>query len=777
MKIFRAYQKTRFFLVVNILGLAVGLAAAIMLILLVINEAGYDRHFAGSDRIVSLNTVMEEGDQVSRWPISVRGAYTEVPARVPGLKAAVQLFDGRGVEVQNGMERLQGLTTYYTDPEFFEVFQMEFVEGSATSALTDPLSLVLTRPRAEAIFGSAEEAMGKTLRIHDVDHVVTAVVEPLPLNTHFSFDILVLIESNSIRTAGGAEFYTYYLIEEGSSVADIRAAIEREYTELLKPWIQGYSSRVYGKTELLTDIYLRSEADWSPGRRNSMRFLWMLSALALVILAFAVTNFINLFAAQGETRMKEIGVRKSYGAGVGDLVRLFFGEVGGLVVVAFALGLVLAWRLTPAFSSLIDKPIDTGQFLNPVFVACTAALLVVTIVLSASYTALYLSRLDPLDILGKRLRFGKSRLTTAVVCFQSVVTIVLMSLIVMMNRQSGYLKDIPVGYDPKGVMIFTSNLILRANHNAVLDELRAIPAIAEASGADHNVGRSGSGENISLYGSTEGVKSTNVYRIVPGLGELMRFEIVEGGFWTQQTPGRSVVLNEAAVRMLELEPPVVGQQVDYHGPATVTGVVRDFFYDDPEGVIQPLTFGPTWNGGTPAMYYVRLHEGADQVAAQAAVQNAMRKFDPDFVLSPRWSEDIYDSLFSEIDNHGQILFAGSILSLILAMLGLLAIHLYSVVRRIKEIGIRRINGASRGEIFALLSRDILRWILLAGVVAVPVAWWLGQKYLFSVANHVPLDWTMLVLPVVIQLVVAFAVTSGISIWTCSRNPVESLKHE
>jgi putative ABC transport system permease protein len=774
MNLFNAYKKTKFFLAVNILGLATGLAAAIMLILFVINEYSYDRHFAAAGRIVSLNTVMEDANVVEHLPINLRTAYTEVPALVPGIEAAAQIYFGGDVEAQSGSQRFQDLELLYVDPEFFDIFDMTFVEGTPQNVLGDASSLVITRPRAEAIFGTTRAAMGKTLVVRDHDYTVTAVVEPLPVNTHFSFDMLVRNTFNYTSL----EFYTFYLIDTGQSIDNVRRAIEKEYTELLKPWAEGFSGKTYGETERLTDIYLKAKADWTLGKSNTMEFIWMLSALAFFILMFAITNFVNLFTAQGETRMKEIAVRKTHGAGVADLVRQLFAEVGTVVTVAFALGMVAAVQLTPAFARLIQKEIDMRQFFDPVFLGCLAGLLIVTVVLSASYTSLYLSRQNPLDIFGRRLKFLRNRgLTTAIVCFQSAVTIVLISFIMIVGRQADYLKNITIGYNPQGVMIVRSNSIIGANYDAVTQELASLPMVERVAGAIHTVGRSGSysGQIIKLPGSTDGHKSINEYRVSAGLAELMDFKLMEGEFFTDDSPEDALIVNQATVEMLGLDYPVVGRQVDYLGdPMTITGVVGDFVYDEPENRIQPMAFTKSRRF---SFIYIRLRPGTDRMEAQEAVQIALRKFDPDHVLSPIWSEDIYESKFSEIDNRGRILFVGSLLSVFLAMMGLVAIHLYSAMRRTKETGIRRILGATRGEIFMLLSRDMLCWISIAGLVAVPVAWWLAVRMFSSVEKHAQLDWTMFVIPVAIQIVVALAVTSGVSVNVSSTNPVKSLKAE
>jgi putative ABC transport system permease protein len=776
MKFFRAYQKTKLFLAVNIAGLAVGLAAAIMLILFVVNEYSYDRHFANADRIVSLNTVMEGADLTERMPINLRTAYTDLPSRVAGIETAAQIYDSRGVEVAYGSERIQNVTLFYTDPEFFEIFDMTFVEGSGRDALKDQSSLVITRPRAEVIFGSAAGAMGKTVSIRNTDYTVTAVVEALPMNTHFSFDMLARMpyEMTSL------EYFTFYLIAPGQDIDEVRRAIKKEYTAQLVPWAEDFSGKTWGETELLTDIYLKTEADWTMGKSNTMGFIWMLSALALFILMFAITNFINLFTAQGETRMKEIAVRKTHGAGIGDLVRQLFAEVGMVVATAFVIGMVLATQLTPWFSTLIGKDIDIDQFLNPVFIACIAGLFVVTVVLSASYTSLYLSRQNPLDIFGRRLKFVRNRrLTTMIVCFQSAVTIVLVAFILIVGRQAAWLKNIPAGYNPRDVMMVSANSALTSNYRAVAQELTALPIVKSVAASQHNVGGGASGQLINRPGSSEGDKSINEYRISPGLGELMEFELVEGEFFTDDTPGNAIVINQAAVEMLGLEYPVARQQVEYWGQVstTITGVVRNFVYDNPGSVVQPLALSKLYAKATYWFIYVRLRPDTDRIEAQTAVQTVLRRFDPDYVLSPRWSEDTYESKFADINNQGKILFVGSLLSILLAISGLLAIHLYSAMRRTKESGVRRILGASRGEIFTLLSRDTLRWTIVAGIIAVPTAWWMATRWLASTVNHVQLDWTMFALPMVVQLVVALAVTSGVSFKVASTNPVKSLKSE
>lgn len=775
MNIFRSYKRTRFFLWVNIAGLAIGLAVSIMLILFVVNELSYDKHFANNERIVRLTTVWEEKDAVKHYAINLRKAYTELPAKIPGVETAVQLYRGGNVEVIHDTERFQNVGFLYADPEFFKVFQMKFVEGSASTAFTNTNSVVLTRQQAVVIFGDSHSAMAQTVKIGEREYVVSAIVEKLPANTHFSFDVLTGMQDVDWMT--GLEYQTYYLVKSDVPLTDARASIEKEYNSIIALFGEQFNAKFYGKTEKLTDIYLHSEADnHGFGKQSDMRFVVLLTGLALFILLLAVSNFINLLIAQGETRMQEVGIRKTNGASIRNIVRLFFSEVSGIVFVAFVFGFILTVVFTPYFSELIGKQIDLFQLWNPVFILCAAGLFAVTVVCSAFYPAFYLSRFSPLDILGKRLRFSKRRLTVAVVVFQSVITIILVSFIMIISRQTAYLKSLPIGYNPENVVSIPLNNTIQKSYDAVKQELISVPEIKAVSGSHHLFGRGCSGQGISLLEHKEGEYSINEYRIMDGMCELMEVQLLEGSFFKENAPDgvRQIILNEAAVKMLGLSPPTTGEFVNYKGTAEIIGIVKDFYYEDPVDKIQPLVLSRI---DTPYNISVRFREGTDRQQALEKISVTFRQFDPDFIINPTWSEDIYAEKFSTFRTISKIITVASLLSLFIAMLGLVAIHLYTTIRRTKEIGIRRINGASSGAIFALLSGDIVKWIAVAGIVAIPIIYYIASDLLNEYSNSTSLSWTVFVFPIFIQCIVALLATSGVSLWALHQNPVNSLKKE
>lgn len=780
MNILKSYKRTRFFLWVNITGLAIGLAVSIMLILFVVNELSYDRYFENKERIVRLTTVWEGKDNVEHYAINLRKAYTELPPKIPAVEAAVQLLRWGALEIIQESERFQNVHTLCVDPEFFDVFKMKFVEGDALTALSNSNSIVLTRQQADIVFGDSHSAINQTIKIDEQVHIVSAIVENLPANTHFSFDALLPMQAISHWMEGmqGLEFQTYYLIRSDASIRDVRTTIEKEYSSIAAAFGESFNANIYGKTDKLTDVYLHSDGvSNNIGKMGDIRLVWLLSGLALFILLLAVSNFINLFIAQGETRMLEIGIRKTNGASVGDIVRQFFSEVSGIVLIAFAIGVFLTIILAPYFSDLIGREIDMIQLWNPVFVLSAAGLFMVTVVSSAFYPALYLSRFSPLDILDKRIRFSKRRLMVGVVIFQSIITIVLVSFIIIINSQTNYLKNIPLGYNPENVVTIPLNRIIYKSFEAIKQELLSVPEIKQVSGAQHLFGIGGSGQRISLPDNKEEKHSINEYRIMPGIAELMELQLLEGDFFKENAPDsvNQVVLNEAAVKMLGLSSPVAGKSVMYtSGIAEIVGVAKDFCYAYPADKIAPIALSKTSGG---SLLYIRFREGTDRKEAIEKTLAVFHQFEPDFILNSTWSEDIYTQKFESFAVTSKIITLASLLSIFIAMLGLIAIHLYTTIRRTKEIGIRRINGASPESIFSLLTGDIVKWVIISGMIAAPIIYYMAMNMLNQYSNHIALSWTMFVIPTLIQCLVAILATSGVTLWVLQQNPVNALKKE
>lgn len=772
MNIFQSYRRSRFFLWINLVGLAIGLAASILLILFIVNELSYDKHFVHNERIVRLLTVSEGEDGTTYYPISLRQAQTDIPAVVPGVEAAVQLLDYGKIDMTVEEEIFRGIKALSADPEFFTVFQLNFIEGNPQTAFEQTNAVVITHSLAKRLFGSSQKAMNYVFP--NSGKVVTGVVEDLPYNTHFQFDCLLnlLADTYFLEAATGLEYHTYYLIKENTSLETARNEIEQVYQPLIDIWSKRVGVKGWGETQLLKDVYLRSsKTTWSIGSTGSIKFIWIFSGLAFLILLLAVMNFIHLFITQGEMRMKEIAIRKTNGAQVSNIIIQFFTEVTLIVLLAFVIGILLAVIATPHFATLVKKTIELNQLWNPVFIVSVIILFLLTVTISAAYPAFYLGSFSPLKIFTKQISFSKKRLSSIMVVLQSVISIILLIFILALFKQLSYLQSIPIGYNPDQILVVNYN----KEYNAVKQELLKNPAVLAVAGSHHTFGGGVSGQSIASFKNTEKRMPVDEYRVMNGVCELYELELIEGRFFSENDPDslQFIMLNQSAVKALGGESPV-GKMYETNKKAMVIGVVKDFYYNDPINAIAPLMLTKI---SYPYVLNVRMAESVSRRDAEFLVQEVIRQFDPSFVINPVWSEDIYRAKFGQLKTMITVAMIGSGLSIFITMLGLLALHLYNTMRRAKEIAIRRVNGAEKTSVFVLLSLDVLKWILIAAVVALPIAAYFLINILNNYTNHTDVSLSLFVFPVLIQIIIALLTVSGVTLWALTRNPIEVIKSE
>jgi putative ABC transport system permease protein len=775
----RTAKRNRGFLIINITGLAIGLAVSIVLMLFVATELSYDRHFENRERIVQLNTIWNEDGKREVMPINLRVAYTDLPAKIPGIEAAVQIYRGGRNEIIRDNERFQNVTVQYTDPEFFEVFRMDFLGGNPATALQGTNTTVMTDALAMRIFGTTD-ALGRSITFGDKTLTVTGVVKELPENTHFTFDMLVSIQSfDFFKSFGGLEFFTYYLISEGASVDDVCKAVNSEYKAILSEAFKEFNAGFESATIGLTDIYLHSISNFGLGELGSTETVLLLAGLALLILLLAITNFINLFVIQGDARAMEVGIRKATGGSRRDVALQFFGEAAAIVLVAFIIGAGIADAILEPFASIIDKSVEPSLAFSPPFIAGMILLLLVTIILSASYPAIYLSRFNPVEALRKARRSTRRRFTTAIAIFQAVITIVLLAVVLLVNRQINYLQTLPKGYDPDNVLAFRATPALATHYETLRQEMKALSQVQATAASQHMVGGGCSGQGISLVGEEDPTaRSINEYRVLPGLCEIMKFELVDGSFFSEESPflRESVIINEAAARMLGISGSATGKKVVmFENPLEIIGVVRDFYYDTPSKVVEPLVL--TGYATYPAVIYIRFNPALAKSDAIASILPVLKEIDPNFTLNPVWCDEIYSRKFNNERSMSEIVKASTVLSLIIALLGLIAIHSYSAARRTKEIGVRKVFGETTISVMMRLSLDVVKWIAVAGVVAIPVAMYISSSWLSNYANRTPVGILVIAAPVLLQGLFSILATILVTARASAQNPADALRYE
>ena len=778
---FRSVKKNRSILIVNILGLSIGLATTILLVVFIIHEWSFDRYFANADNICRLHTIWTKGDNKTIEPIDLRTAYTEIPSEVAGIKSVVQFYRGSYVELNRADTRFTGNNLLYVDSTFFEIFDFKCIEGSLGHALDDPNSIVLTKTLANKIFGD-ESAIGNMLVMNNKSYTVTAVTSDIPTNTHFSFDLLIPMNGLEILTQlGGLEFFTYYLYEPNADARTVSGAITKTYTGILTDRFNDFNYEFSSEIVPLKDIHLFSKTSYDLRPPGSINTVILVGIIAVLVMFLALTNFINLFVISGEMRAKEVGVRKVNGAGKINIIKQFFAETSLIVAISFIIGTLLAMLLLSRFGDLMQRDFNIALLRSPFLIISLITIFIITVGLSGSYPALYLSKFNPASIFRPQEgNIGRKKILVNVSGgLQLMITIFLLTYLFGIDNQVRHLKNISLGFNPDGVVSISNlNDNLKRQYPAIKDQLLRIPEIESVAASSHTIGGGTSGQGIRLLESSSNqVSGINEYRVRPGLCQLMEMELKEGRFFDpdREADKNNVILNESAVRMLGLTTAVGRKVVMFDEPMEVIGVVKDFRYESAAKNIQPLVITDysedMWN------ITVRINPLADRTATMDKIYQTLRSFDGGYILSTRNISDIYNSYYSGEDRLEQLVRLGAALAIIIVMMGIFMLISQTIAGRTKEIGIRKVMGGSTRGIISLLYHDSLKWTAIASMIAIPVSYLVLQKWLQNFAVKAPIRWWLFALGIVIVLVLETLITFLQTWRAATRNPVEALRYE
>ncbi len=779
--LFRSVNKNKPILTVNILGLAIGLATTILLLLFIMHERSYDRYFANAGNIYRLHTIWSEGDNKTIEPIGLREAYTEIPTDVAGIKSAVQIYRGNNVELSFTDIRFTDNNLLYVDSTFLKIFDFKCIKGSLEHALDNPNSIVLTKTLSAKIFGD-DNAVGKTLVMGDNSYTVTAVTSDIPANTHFSFDLLIPMNSlESLPWLQGLEFFTYYLFDPNTDPKTVSDAIRKAYTGMLTEGFDDFNADFDAEIVQLKNLHLFSRTSYDLMPQGSINTVILVGIIAALVMFLALTNFINLFIISGEQRAKELGVRKVNGAGKTAIVKQFFSETSLIVAISFIIGILLAVILLPQFGNIMQRRFDIGVFRSHVLILSLISIFIFTVILSGSYPALYLSRFNPVSIFrpqqGNMSR--KKILVNISGGLQLMITLFLLSYMFGIDHQIRHLKNLSSGLNPDGVVnISNLNDNLKRQYPAIKDQLLSIPEIEGVAASSHTIGGGSSGQGIRLLeDSPDKMFSINEYRVQPGLCKLMEMELKEGRFFDPEraTDKNGVILNEAAVRMLGLKTTVNRKVVMFEEPMEVIGVVKDFRYESAANIIKPLVI--TDYSQDMWSIAVRINTLADRASTMNKISLTLRSFDDGYILSASNTADIYNNYYVEEERLEQLVRLGAALAIVIVMMGIFMLISQTVAGRKKEIGIRKVLGGSTSGIVKLLYGNSFKWTVIASIIAIPASYWALHIWLQNFAVKAPIKWWLFALGIVIVLVLETLIMFGQTWRAATRNPVEALRYE
>lgn len=361
---FRTLKRNPLLIFVTLPGLAFGLAAFLLLSVYVRHELSYDQQFPTKDRVVRIVNHVVEKQSTENEPICLRDAYNEIPAKVPGIEAATQLYRGWDVNVDTKTQRFEKKELLYADPGFFKVFGLNLLAGNQETALRDLNTVVLTGQTAKQLFGTTD-CIGKVISISDQPFTITGVIKKLPSTTHFQFDLLASMSSVHPERFGGLDFFTYFLLNAHANRAQTLAQINRVNSDLMKPWAAPFDMKVTSETEPLTRIHLHTKADYDLSEKGSLGSIYLIAGLAFFILLIAMINYINLYVLHGEKRIKEIASRKALGADKRTLAKLFYTETGIISFFALFLAVWLTGIARPWFAHLMQRSLPASELFSP----------------------------------------------------------------------------------------------------------------------------------------------------------------------------------------------------------------------------------------------------------------------------------------------------------------------------------------------------------------------------------------------------------------------------
>jgi putative ABC transport system permease protein len=783
-RLIRILKRDPVSLITNMTGLSLGLAASILLTVFIQFELSFDRHFTHADRIYRLNSIWISQGGTLETAINLRQAYSEIPEKVAGIESAIQLYRGFTVEVTEGENRHKELELLYSDPGFFRIFDLKMVAGDPETALSDPNSVVLTEKTAQRIFGQLN-VVGRTLNMESVLYTVSGVVKNVPPNTHFQFDMLMPMKAVSyLDQLGGLEFFTYYLFEQGVDPGPVMETIRQENTRILADRFSNFEGSTFdSRLEPLKRLHLHTAVTWDLTTPGSMKTIFIMLIITAAIMGLALSNFINLYILNGAKRSKEIGIRKVNGASRKKLIGQFYLETTTVVTLAFIAGVVLSELLLPAFANTMQRDSFREVTATPALYLILAAIYLFTILLSGFYPALLLSRQAPVPLIrgGVNPAGDKRILLRVVSVVQICIAVCLLTVLLGINTQIRFLRNHPLGYNPENIILVSNlNEKLAQNYPSIRDNLLNLNGIEEVGASDHTIGAGNSGQSIRMFQDEPNqVKGINEYRIMPGLCHLYQFNLVAGRFLDpERAPDRNgVILNEEAANLLGKKPEeLIGESVVmFSDPMEVIGVVQDFNYQSAARRIGPLAI-TAYSDGIRNIA-VRITPGTDPQEILGAIDETIRSFDPDYVMVHRFATDIIEGYYVGEKRLQKILLSGSLLSVLIVLLGIYALVSHNMVARTKEIGIRKVMGGSTSGMMILIYSSTLIWTLVGSVLAIPLSYFYLKAWLNDFTVRIPAYWWIFVCGILVVVLFQTLLTLGQTHRTARRNPVETLRYE
>ncbi len=776
---FRNLWKNKGYSMLNIGGLAVGIACAGLILLWVEDELTFNHYFSNRDNLYKIKDRQTYDGQTFTFDATPGPLAKGMKSEIPGIKNTA-----RSTWDDFLLFSLGDKTIYergnFVDAPFLTMFQLQFIEGNAKDAFTQLHSLVISEKMAQKFFGSTH-VVGKTLKVDNKqDYIITGIFKDLPENVSFSFEWLapfkIFEDKNTWLTQWGSNGIITYAETQPNS--DIQSINNKLYN-----YIQSKDKNMIAKMSIYPMNRWRMYDSFENGKEISgrIKYVNLFSLIAWIILIIACINFMNLSTARSEQRAREVGVRKVLGAGKSKLVGQFLGESLFLSLISAVLAILLIYFSLSAFNGIVEKQLSVNIF-QPLHLGALLLIAIFCGLVAGSYPAFYLSSFNPVNILkGIKLKNAGSAgyIRKGLVVLQFSISVILIISTVIIYQQILHVKSRDLGYNKQELIYTSLQGDMRKHFNAIKTDLQATGLVQNASLSNSRIIQLGSNTadfkwegkdpNKQVLITIEGVSP----EYISTLG--MKLKAGRDFYPNIQSDSNNIIINETLAKIINKKD-IIGTVLDWGGrKITVTGVVNDFIYNDMYSSPAPLIMGADTSNTN--WLTIRFNKGTDLAAAIPAVEKVIKSYNPGYPFEYRFVDAEFDKIFKTETLIGKLAGIFSALAIFISCLGLFGLAAYTAERRTKEIGVRKVLGASTQALATLLSRDFLQLVGISCLIAFPLAWWAMNKWLQGFAYRIEINWTVFVFSGLLALMIAVLTVSFQAIKAAIANPVKSLRTE
>lgn len=794
---FRNLKKNKGYSFINIFGLAVGIASCIVILLFIQDEFSYDKFNKNYNRIYRVCLDGRISNNELQTASSCAPCGPTFLQEIPEVKNFTRIRNYGFPVIRYKDKAFSEERFYWVDSTYFDVFTVHFIEGDPKSALSQPNSVVITKSIAKKYFGN-EEPVGKILNSdRRKDYMVTGVIDDFPINSSFHFDLLGSLASYQVEKDQGwlsNNYETFILVREGTNSVEL----EKKIQDVSKAHIGPQLSRIVGITyeqmikggsrynyilEKLGDIHLRSHRSNEIEPTSDILYVYIFSIIAFAILIIACINFTNLATARSSGRAKEVGIRKTLGSSQASLIRQFLTETILMSFIAMLFALLMVELFLPTFNLIANKHLDLQIFSNFYSIPVLILFILLAGFIAGSYPAFVLSSLIPVKVLRGKLQRSstKSVLRNFLVIMQFSISIILIVGTLIVERQLDYIQNKKLGFNREQILIVKKTDDIGKYIKSFKNDISQLSSISDVSNSTSvpGVGFGDTAFRREGAGADE-VHDIKILNTDYDFINTYQIKMIEGRFFSKDFANdtMAVVMNEEAVKAMGIKDPV-GKNIYRVGDTLmlkIIGVTDDFNYESLHQKIEPLIIGLFRSADFGRFVSIRFTpQNAQNIIRD--ISSVWHKYAGNQAFEYSFFNDDFAKLYASEQRTGQIFSIFSVLAIIIACLGLLGLAAYTAEQRTKEIGIRKVLGATVSEIIFMLTREFTKWVLIANIIAWPIAYFLMKGWLENFAYRIEINVGIFFLAAISALVISLITVSYQAVKAAIANPIVSLRYE